>query len=341
MEKQTQKRYSALRAKLAKTFGVQDVTQQFTAEPAPEQRMSDKIVEQSTFLPKINVIPVTHQSGNNILGSAKTRVSGRTNTSTDGVRTPRSLVGLTPVKYNCVKTNSDVYVSYELMDAWAHLTDFSARYANYLYGAIANDREIIGWFGEEVAEDTDLAANPNLEDVNKGWMQKVREGLPANILTEGAISGELRIGPGGDFVNLDEAISDLVEGIPQYLRAGLVALVGSDLVGREKSALYKAIANKPTEKNEATESLKSFGGLPYETPSNFPARGIVITSFDNLSIYLQRGTWRRNLKDTPEKDRTEDYNSRNEDYVVECLEKFIAVEFKNVKLPTAAGDAWA
>jgi hypothetical protein len=43
--------------------------------------------------------------------------------------------------------------------------------------------------------------------------------------------------------------------------------------------------------------------------------------------------------DNPKRDQVEDYNSRNEGYVVETPEKFVAVEFSKVKLPTGAG-AW-
>jgi hypothetical protein len=66
----------------------------------------------------------------------------------------------------------------------------------------------------------------------------------------------------------------------------------------------------------------------------------VITSLDNLSIYMQSGTWRRHIKDKPEKDRVEDYNSRNEGYVVETPEKLVAVEFDNVTVPQSDG-SWA
>ena len=108
------------------------------------------------------------------------------------------------------------------------------------------------------------------------------------------------------------------------------ALIGAELIAREKSALYAAMSGTPTEKAALNGSLTTFGGLTWETPSNFPARGLVVTSYDNLSIYMQDGSWRRNIKDAPEKDRVEDYNSRNEGYVVETPEKFAALEFGNV-----------
>lgn len=133
-------------------------------------------------------------------------------------------------------------------------------------------------------------------------------------------------------MNLDVAVHDLLQGIPSFLRQNLVALIGTDLIAQEKATLMAAVGGKPTEKTLAQLSLATFGGLPWETPSNFPARGLVITSLDNLSIYQQDGSWRRQIVDNPKKDRVEDYNSRNEGYVVETPEKLVAWEFNNVKL---------
>jgi hypothetical protein len=66
----------------------------------------------------------------------------------------------------------------------------------------------------------------------------------------------------------------------------------------------------------------------------------VITSYDNISIYRQSDSWRRQIVDNPKKDQVEDYNSRNEGYVIETPEKFVAVEFANVKVPDGA-NGWA
>jgi hypothetical protein len=55
---------------------------------------------------------------------------------------------------------------------------------------------------------------------------------------------------------------------------------------------------------------------------------------------VQEGSWRRHLKDKPEKDRVEDFNSRNEGYVVETPDKFVGIDFNNVVLPDGA-DGWA
>jgi len=341
MNENTRVAFNQMCARIAKSYGIDSTARQFTVAPSVEQRLQDKIVEQSEFLPKINVITVDEMAGENILGSASGPVSGRTDTTVDGQeRSPRDVLGLANYPYALKQTNSDVYMRYATMDAWAKFPDFQTRYAQYVQRRIANDRELIGWYGISAAATTNLTTNPLLQDVNKGWLQYMRDNLAANILTQGATAGQIRIGAGGDYDNLDAAVADLAGGIPRYMRTGLVALIGDELVGLEKSALYKAIGEKPTEKTLATASLTLFGGLPWETPSNFPGRGLVITSYDNLSIYVQSGTWRRHIKEQPKKDRIEDYNSRNEGYVVETPEKLVGVEFANVKVPNGAG-GWA
>jgi len=49
----------------------------------------------------------------------------------------------------------------------------------------------------------------------------------------------------------------------------------------------------------------------------FPANAMMITRTDNLSIYWQEGTQRRHIEEVPKRDRIENYESANEDYVVE------------------------
>lgn len=273
MKTHTRQRFNALLHGLAKGYGVEDVSRQFTVEPTIQQRLQDKIVEQSTFLPKINVITVDDLSGENILGSASGPVSGRTDTSKDGKeRTPRDVLGLASYKYQLYQTNSDVFMRYATMDAWAKFPDMPERYARYVQARIANDRELIGWYGTSAAADTDLETNTLLQDVNIGWLQYVRTNRPEAILAEGAATGEIRIGQeaGADYANLDVAVNDLVLGIPEYMRSGLVALIGAELIAREKSVLYAAMSGTPTEKAALNGSLTTFGGLTWETPSNFP-----------------------------------------------------------------------
>lgn len=332
MRNATRKLFTSLCSRIGTAYGVADVTRQFAVTPAIQQQLKDKIVEASTFLTRINILSVDELKGENILAGASGPVTGRTDTSGDAERTPRDVLGLDSYSYELAQTNSDVYMRYATVDAWAKFKDMAERYARYVQARIASDMELIGWYGVSVAATSDLVANPLMQDVNKGWLQYMRDHKSANILTEGATAGQIRFGEAGDFSNLDVAVNDLLQGIPSYLRQDLVALIGTDLLAQEKAALMAAVGGKPTEKALAQLSLATFGGLTWETPSNFPARGLVITSLDNLSIYQQDGSWRRQIVDNPKKDRVEDYNSRNEGYVVETPEKLVGWEFANVKL---------
>lgn len=73
-------------------------------------------------------------------------------------------------------------------------------------------------------------------------------------------------------------------------------------------------------------SQKRLGGLPAIRAPFFPDKSLLITRLDNLSIYYQQDTRRRQIKDTPERDRIENYESVNEAYVVEDYRGVALVE---------------
>jgi len=342
MQDDTRKKFDAFAVAMAETYGVESLRQEFSIAPTIQQNLRNKIIEQSTFLPKINTFPVEELEGEVLLGAANSRVVSRTNTKVKGKkRVPRNIAGMESHKYKLNKINADIAISYDLIDAWAKFKDFPERIQKWTQEAIANDWETIGWYGESCEEDTDLEANPNLEDVSKGWMQHAREYKGGkNVISSGATADEVRIGIDGDYPNLDVAVNDMTTVIPTYKRKGLVVLVGTDLIAHERAQLFAAVGGKPTEKNAMNMAMSTLGGLPWETPSNFPPRGLVVTSLDNLSIYEQAGKTRRRIKDEPDSDQIEDYSSRNMGYVIEDLEKFVALEFKNVKMPNAESNGW-
>ena len=58
----------------------------------------------------------------------------------------------------------------------------------------------------------------------------------------------------------------------------------------------------------------------------FPEDALMITSLDNLAIYVQEETRRRQVKDEPALDQIENYESVNEDFVVEDYGRAALVE---------------
>lgn len=112
-----------------------------------------------------------------------------------------------------------------------------------------------------------------------------------------------------------------------------MAIIGRDLLAHDKGKLYAQHGHTPSEKTkiELAQVIDTYGGLPSYTCPHFPAKSVVVTSFDNLSIYFQDSSWRRYLLENPKRSRAEDYNSRNEGYVVEQLGKFAGIEASNVE----------
>ncbi|MQU29769.1 phage major capsid protein, P2 family, partial [Pseudomonas helleri] len=84
--------------------------------------------------------------------------------------------------YELADTQSDVGLPYAKIDAWAKFPDFKDRYSAAVQKRIAQDRIVVGFHGTSAAAQTDLEANPKLQDVNKGWLQQLREDAPQQVL---------------------------------------------------------------------------------------------------------------------------------------------------------------
>ncbi|NMX87144.1 phage major capsid protein, P2 family [Pseudomonas sp. WS 5059] len=330
--------YGLLRLAIAEAYSVDDASEQFSVEPSVAQELNDKITEKSDFLGRINVLGVSEIKGEKVMLGVSGPVTSRTNTKTTD-RDARDVSGLDKLGYELFSTESDVGLPYAKIDAWAKFPDFAERYTAAVQRQIALDRIMIGWHGTHAAPQTDLTAFPMLQDVNKGWLQIAREQIPAQVLKAGKTAGKVTLGVEGDYANLDELVHDVKQMIdPVHRDAGdLIAIIGSDLMAADKGKLYAKQGDTPTEKEriEGAQVIATYGGLPSFIVPFFPVNAVVVTSWDNLSIYFQDSSWRRQLIQNPKRSRTEDYNSRNEGYVIEQLEKFAAAENVEV-LPTPA-----
>lgn len=316
--------FAQLQMAMAESYGVDLVTRHFSVDPSITQELNDAITAKADFLERINVIPVSEIKGEKVFIGTNGPVTGRTNTKTTD-REAKDASGLDNNLYELHDTQSDVGLPYAKVDAWAKFPDFHQRYSAAVQKQIALDRIMIGFHGTHVAVQTDIALYPLLQDVNIGWLQILRTQVPHQVLAEGKVAGKIVIGTDGDYANLDAAVHDAKQLVDERLREGgdLVAIIGSDLLGADKAKLYSKQADTPTEKEriELAQVIATYGGLPAFSVPNFPVDAILVTSFDNLSIYYQDSSWRKQSVDNPKRSRTEDYNSRNEGYVVEQLEK--------------------
>lgn len=325
--------FAELQLAIAESYGVDLATKMFSVDPTIAQELNDAITAKSDFLGRINVIPVTEIKGQKVFIGVSGPVTGRTNTKTKD-REAKDASALDQSTYELSSTESDVGLPYAKIDAWAKFPDFHQRYSAAVQKQIALDRIMVGFHGTHAAVQTDIEKYPMLQDVNKGWLQQAREQIPAQVLKEGKVAGKVTLGAGGDYANLDALVHDTKQLVDERLRdAGdLIAIIGTDLLAADKAKLYSKQGDTPTEKERIEEAqvIATYGGLPSFSVPFFPVNGVVVTSWDNLSIYFQDSSWRKQTVDNPKRSRVEDYNSRNEGYVIEQLEKFAMTE--NVEL---------
>ena len=350
MRQQTTKIFNALMAGMESTYGVKHMHEQFNVEPSIEQNLYDEIYESVEFLQMINTALVRDLVGQSVFLSVDGGVTQRAGVETDETaeRSTRDVSNLKPREYRLYPVERDVHISWHKLDSWAKFKDFVQRYRSHVKQVIALDIIKCGWHGIEAKDKTDIKANPLLEDVNIGWLQLVRRDASERALKDGGTesaprANEIRIGEGGDYENLDCAVHDLKSAIPAHKRSGLVAIIGDDLTSNDKAKLYAKQAHTPSEKGkiELAQVINTYGGLPsYQIPF-FPSRGILVTSFENLSYQVQEGSTRTHIENNHKKKRIEDYQSCNDGYFVEDLEKIVFIESDSVKINKAEDGSWS
>ena len=322
MRNDTRLQFNQYASQIAAINGVANATQSFTVEPAVQQTMEQRIQESSEFLSRINMAVVSDQQGEKIGLGVSGPVAGRTDTKTKRRQT-RDLTTMDGHKYLCLQTNFDTHIPYARLDAWARHKDFQIKIRDNIVKRQALDRIMIGFNGVGASAHTDIAANPLLQDVNKGWLQSWREHAPERVQNKGRAGGNVIIGgekDTADYATLDAAVYDLRVLLDPWYQddTQLVAIVGRGLMHDK----YFPLVNK---EDPATEKLaadiiisqKRIGGLAAATVPFFPANSVLITLYSNLSIYAQDGTRRRYIKEAPDCDRVEFYESSNDAYVVE------------------------
>ncbi len=339
---QAEKKLLQLFVATAKKYGIQQqppqVGQHYAATPSVAQTIYEKLVEDGApFLSRINIIPVTEMKGEKVGLSLSGRVASRTDTNVPGnERTPKHLVQEDALGYELFPTEFDVALKYAKIDSWAKFDDFAARYMSMVRKAIGNDMLQVGWTGTHAAIETDIATYPLLQDLNKGWLQILRDfNSGSQHVLGGAkgVAGAVTLGETdpaiGGFKTLDSLAKSAKEMLPIYHRErdDLVLLAGSNVLSYQQDVFYDTHGNTPSEKRELNAAItKSYAELPTIVPPFFPADSIMVTPLDNLSIYYQDSSMRRTQKDKPEMNEVQDFNSVNQGYVVEDEEAAAFIE---------------
>lgn len=330
MLRHTRLAFAAFLAQVATLNSVASANEQFNVDPTIQQKLEKAIQESSAYLGLVNVMPVQEREGQKLGLGVSGPIASRTNTATKD-RNPRDVSKLSKVGYSCAKTDFDTAIPYALLDAWAKFPEFQTMLRDAIVKQQALDRLMIGWNGTSVAAETDLNANPLLQDVNKGWLQNLREQAEEQVMSEGKTTGQVRVGPGGDYANLDALVYDAITLLdPWYQETdGLRVHVGRKLM---HDKYFPVVNRQQTATDELSSQLlvsqKSIGGLPGLVAPYFPSNSLLITRPDNLSIYYQDGARRRLIVDEPKRDRIANYESSNDAYVVE--DNGLAVLVENI-----------
>ncbi|MEZ5448328.1 MAG: phage major capsid protein, P2 family [Thiolinea sp.] len=347
MNIEARQQFSAYLHSLCSVNGISSATEKFTVAPAQVQMLVDLMQEDSKFLKSINVIPVSAQTGEKLGLGIGSPIASRTDTTTQD-RETRYVGTLTDDQYKCEQTNFDTHVTYQQMDSWAHLVGegFRRMYSRKITRTVGLNRIMAGWNGVRAAKQTDLAANPLLQDVNIGWLEKCRLKAPRQLMgydSEGVATVDLyQVGEGGHYGTLDALVFDIIGTLLDawYQEADdLVLILGRELWVNHGLTLYNE-NRSATERNalETWFAREAVAGLPTVTVPYFPKRGLVVTSYDNLSLYYQAGSTRRTIIDNPKRDRVEEYLSSNDAYVIEDYGKFGGVRPGAIQLKNAAGE---
>ena len=330
----------------------------FSVDPEIEIAMQEIIAEETGFLGRISMSLEDAQQGKVAGMEMGDPISSTTDTSGDGERQavdPQNTRMLN--EFFCKQINFDTAIRYELMDKWRHRPEFAALYGSLLGRRRGRDNIMIGWNGTHRAAKSDRTANPDLKDVAKGFLQKLREhNNGSQVLFEGRQdAGEIRIGYKvnvgegteikGDFANIDAAVLDLVDGkIAEWYQddTDMVVIVGRHLMHDKHFTL--AQNNLPASEQKAALDIilgnKTIAGMRAMRVPFFPARGLLITPLDNLDLTAQKDTTRRNIIDNPKKDQVEDYQSQNMDWCIRDYTRITYMEAANVKLLNELTGEW-
>ncbi|WP_017894088.1 phage major capsid protein, P2 family [Serratia sp. S4] len=329
MRKQTRLKFNAFLSRVAELNGVDtgDLDKKFSVEPSVTQTIMTRVQDSSAFLTRINIVPVAEMKAEKVGLGVNGSIASTTDTTGGDERETADFATLDAEGYFCQQVNYDFHIRYNTIDLWARYQDFQARLRDAIVKRQSLDRMMIGFNGTHRAKTSNRIKFPLLQDIAPGWLQKYRDNAPARVMhnitdEDGTVLSEkIRVGTGGDYVTLDALVMDATNTLiaPWYQEdPELVVICGRQLLADK----YFPLVNQEQPNSEALAadliiSQKRIGNLPAVRVPFFPANALMITRLDNLSIYWQEDTHRRHMVENSKRDRIENYESINEDYVVE------------------------
>ncbi|MEB4591391.1 P2 family phage major capsid protein [Candidatus Thiothrix sp. Deng01] len=314
--------------------------------PRTAQTIEERVMQSNAFLALVNNTPVREVKGDILAFGVPGNITKRTRTANaDGtLRRPTDPTDLVQRQYECHEVEQDSVITWDKIDAWAHLPNFYERFRQQVLFAQARDRLKVMWHGQRTEPHS---ADPELRDINEGFFQFMINELPENVLglnPDGSVSA-VKIGEGGDFPNLDALVYHLRYELLHKLfrnRTGLRVLIGDELIVRENTSLLGAATIHQATERAATGLLlnsRSFGRTDVVESDEFPMRGVFLSELPNLSRYWQESSYRRKVAEDDHLHKgVVDFTFVREDYVVEAAEGCACVHPDAIQLKNAEGE---
>ncbi|ELM8850250.1 P2 family phage major capsid protein [Escherichia coli] len=237
------------------------------------------------------------------------------------------MVDLKNRKYQCEQVNYDTFISYPQLDAWAAHPDFQSRISAQIARQVALDRIMIGFNGTSHADESNFSTNKLLQDVNVGWLEHIRTDASERVMNDVTLTSrnmDNTVAHAGKYANADALVQDARSSLLDEWHKeadDLVVIMGRNLFNSLRLPVLNSISgqnpNAELLAGQLILSSRTIGGLGVFLAPFFPDSTMLITSFNNLSIYWQKGSMRRLMKDEPEYNRIATYQSINDAYVVE------------------------
>lgn len=277
-----------------------------TVEDVQEQRFLANL-KQNDLFKIINLVTTKHQQGE-ALGLVQI-MAGTTDTEQEE-RRPK--LATTAGKYHCQQMNIDGFIPYAKLDSYTGEHLFDEVVERFLNAHLLQSILMIGWHGKARNGTSNSTLNPFGQDVQKGWLQKIRDNATLNNKDNVLNVGE--IGANGAYKTLTKAVKAGISKIqPIYTDGELVAICGRDIAGNNLIENNKDGLNGQF----ITRLQNLVGGCKAIMLPHFPSNAILLTRLDNLSFYVHKNNIRRGWLDAPKHDALEHLFSFNVDFVVE------------------------
>jgi P2 family phage major capsid protein len=235
--------------------------------------------------------------------------------------------------FELVETDTCAVMPYREMAVLANIgsnNEFERRVAEFFDQAISLDMLRIGLNGKRAAWPTDPDANPNGEDVNKGWHALAKEYNDGSQVITDAIT----LGAGGDFPHLDALANHIIRTqIPKSMQEDprLVVMVGSELAAAERLRLFNG-ADSPANVAGAQMALSSVASRFAFVPPFMPGKRLAVTTLANLHIYTQESTRKVRAEFVDEHSEYEHSYLRAEGYALQDADMYASVDESAITL---------